>query len=109
MTRQKKQLKMRKHNKVLWHTKTVVNDMEQPTQLHKHVCVSTHTDGRLDISTSFLTTTSEAIFESSEEIPSTEQQMGDGILDNGACEPEFLDPEYIEHLMEMSLDPIASK
>jgi hypothetical protein len=36
-------------------------------------------------------------------------QLGDGILNEEVpCEPEFLDPEYIQHLAEMSLDPRLS-
>lgn len=97
---------MQKNNlKLQWHTKTAVGDIERPTEHFKHVCVSTQADGRLDLSTSYLTT----ISDDASSNPIAEMQFGDGMSDTEvACEPEFLDPEYIQHLAEMSLDPCSS-
>jgi hypothetical protein len=94
MAHLKKKQQMWKNNKIQWHTKTAVGDLEQPAEHFKHVCVSTQADGQLDLSTSYLTTTSEPIDTPSN--PNTEVQLGDGILNEEVpCEPEFLDPEYI--------------
>jgi len=98
---------MRKNNKLQWHTKTAVGNIKKPTKHFKHVCVSTQADGWLDLSTSYLTT----ISGKPEDAPSpiTEMQFGNGISEKEVpCKPEFLDPEYIQHVVEMSLDPCLS-
>jgi hypothetical protein len=105
MARLEKKRPSKKNNKLLWHTKTAASDVKQPTQHHKHVCISTQADGRLDLSTSYLATTSSKPADASSD-PISEPQLQDGISDEDRLdEPEFLDPEYIQHLAEISLDP----
>jgi hypothetical protein len=105
MAHLKKKQPSKKNDKLLWHTKTAVSDVKQPTRHHKHVCVSTQADGRLDLSTSYLATTSSEPVDASFD-PITEPKLQDGISDEDRLdEPEFLDPGYIQHLAEISLDP----
>lgn len=101
--RLKKGKPSKKNVSLQWHTKGAISDVQQPTQHHKHVCVSTQADGRLDLATSYLaTTSSEGVDMSSS--PITEPQLHDGISDEEPLDDEFLDPEYIQHLAEMSPD-----
>jgi len=107
MAHLKKKQQTQKNNKLQWHTKTAVGKIIRPTEHFKHVCVSTQADGQLDLSTSYLTTISSKPGDMSS--PITEMQFGDSMSDKEVpCKPEFLDPEYIQHLAEMSLDPCLS-
>ena len=91
----KKQQTQKNNLKLQWHTKTAVGDIEKPIEHFKHVCVSTQAEGRLDLSTSYLTTISSKPVDASSN-PIMEMQFRDGMSDKEvACEPEFLDPEYI--------------
>jgi len=104
MTHLEKKQPLKKKNRLLWHTKTAVSDVEQPTQHHKHVYVSTQADGQLDLSTSYLATTSSEPADVSSNLI-TEPRLHNGMPDEDRLdEPEFLDPEYIQHLAEMSLN-----
>ena len=96
MVHLKKKQQTRKNNlKLQWHTKTAVGDIEKPIEHFKHVCVSTQAEGRLDLSTSYLTTISGEPVDASSN-PIMEMQFRDGMSDKEvACKPEFLDPEYI--------------
>jgi hypothetical protein len=104
MARLKKGKPSKKNERLQWHTKTAISDVQQPTQHHKHVCVSTQADGRLDLSTSYLATTSSERVDVSSN-PITEAQLQEGVSNEEPLdEPEFLDPEYVQHLAEMRLD-----
>jgi hypothetical protein len=73
--------------------------VKQPTH------ISTQADGQLDLLTSYLATTSSKPVDASFD-PIMEPKLHNGISDEDRLdEPEFLDPEYIQHLAETSLDP----